>query len=118
MSTEREAPSARFGLSEAAIAKICSVLSRFPGIDQALIYGSRAMGTYRNGSDIDLTLCGPALRLDDLLRIENELDDLLLPHKIDLSLFERIQDPDVVDHIQRVGQVFYQRVCSRLPPGI
>jgi hypothetical protein len=42
-------------------------------------------------------------------QIENELDDLLLPYKIDMSIFSQIDNPDLVSHIARVGQVFYER---------
>ena len=82
---------------------------RFQAVERAVIYGSRAKGTHRDGSDIDLTLFGAALTLTELLRIETELDDLLLPYKIDLSLFHDIQDQDVVGHIERIGAEFYRR---------
>lgn len=73
------------------------------------MYGSRAKGTYRAGSDIDLTLFGEALTYIQLDRIETEIDDLLLPYTVDLSLYTQIENTDLLDHIQRVGQVFYQR---------
>lgn len=100
----------RFGLKETTIQKICAVLARYPQVQQAILYGSRAKGTYQNGSDIDLTLRGDAhLDLDVLRKIMNELDDLLLPYTIDLSILDHITDPDVRDHIQRVGVIFYEK---------
>lgn len=45
----------------------------------------------------------------ELLKLENELDDLLLPYSIDLSLLHRIEDPDLIDHIRRAGVVFYEK---------
>lgn len=98
-----------FGLKENAIAKIRSVFSRYPQVEQAIIYGSRAMGRHRNGSDIDLTMVGDGLTHSVQLKIENELDDLLLPYKIDLSVMREIDNTELLDHIQRVGIVFYQR---------
>jgi predicted nucleotidyltransferase len=75
-----------------------------------VLYGSRAKGTHKPGSDIDLTLCGTAeLTLAILYQIMTDLDDLLLPYTIDLSIFERIEDPEVVAHIRRVGVVIYER---------
>ena len=98
------------GLPESATQKICAVFARYPQVDKAILYGSRAKGTYKNGSDIDLTLCGGAdLTLSVRHRIANELDDLLLPYTIDLSIFRDISDPDVVEHIQRVGTPLYVR---------
>ncbi len=98
----------RFGLPESTIERICSVFARHPQVEKAILYGSRAKGNYRSGSDIDLTLCGGAeLTLPVLAGIMNELDDLLLPYTIDLSVLAGIDDPDVVDHIRRVGIIFY-----------
>lgn len=100
----------RFGLKEATIEKICGVLEQFPQVEKAIIYGSRAKGNYKNGSDIDLTLQGSAdLTLEIVYKIEIQLDDLLLPYTFDLSVFAHLTDPDFIDHIQRVGLVFYER---------
>jgi len=100
----------KYGLQEATIQKIHAVFARYPQVDKAVLYGSRAKGTYRNGSDIDLTLCGGGdLTLEVLYKISNELDDLLLPYAIDLSIFNDISDSDVVEHIQRVGLTFYEK---------
>lgn len=100
----------RYGLSDQVIAQIHAVLRKYPQVRRALLYGSRAKGCYKPGSDIDLTLVGgDDLTLDVLYRIAWELDELPLPYTFDLSLFHQIDDPDVVDHIQRVGVVFYDR---------
>ena len=99
----------RFGLTEATIEKIAGVLAGHPQVKQALLYGSRAKGNYKNGSDIDLTLMGQELQTDDLLQIMGELDDLLLPHMIDLSIFHQLNHPELIDHIRRVGIIFYER---------
>ena len=96
-----------YGLSFQTIQAIQSVLAKFPQVEKAILYGSRAKGNYRTGSDIDLTLSGKDLDTALLLRIETELDDLLLPYTIDLSLFRHIENPDLVAHIDRVGANFY-----------
>jgi predicted nucleotidyltransferase len=101
--------SLKFGLKQTTIEKINGVFSVHPQVEQVILYGSRAMGNYRNGSDIDLTIKGEAVTLSQLLKIKNELDDLLLPYKNDLSLLHQIADPDLLDHIRRVGVVFYER---------
>jgi predicted nucleotidyltransferase len=97
-----------FGLPSDVVSQIRSVFGAFPQIESVIIYGSRAKGNYRPGSDIDLTLVAPTLSISHLFEIENELDDLLLPYKIDLSLFHQIENPDLVDHIQRVGKLFFK----------
>ncbi len=98
-----------FGLKDTDINLINSVFRNYNCIIKAVIYGSRAKGNYRNGSDIDLTLIGEDINLTTLLKIENELDDLLLPYKIDLSVYNKIENIDLINHIKKVGIVFYKR---------
>lgn len=97
------------GLPPETIKKIQQVFTRYSEISRVCLYGSRAKGNYRHGSDIDLTIMGDDLSSSQLLRIENELDDLLLPYKIDLSLFRQIENTDLVEHVHRVGIDFYRR---------
>ena len=104
----------RFGLKETTIQEICAVLARYPQVEQAILYGSRAKGNFKTGSDIDLTLCGSSeLTMRVLYKIMDELDDLLLPYSIDLSILADISDPDVVEHIQRKGVTFYTRDTAK-----
>jgi predicted nucleotidyltransferase len=97
------------GLSETAVECIREVLARFPEVEKAVLYGSRAKGTHRPGSDIDLTLHGSDLGQSLLARIDEELDELLLPYQMDLSLFASLTHPALLDHIRRVGVVLYER---------
>jgi uncharacterized protein len=98
-----------FGLKKETILAIQEVFSRYPEVEKAILYGSRAKGNYRPGSDIDLTAQGDMITLTILQKIENELDELLLPYKIDLSVFHQIENPELIAHIERVGKVFYQK---------
>ena len=107
----------KYGLPISTLQKIYGVLSRHPQVERAILYGSRAKGNYKRGSDIDLTLSGRAdLTMGVLYKIMDELDDLLLPYTIDLSLYSNIDDPDVSAHIQRVGVTFYQKGESIVAP--
>lgn len=99
----------RYGLSDTVIAAIQGVFARYDAIESAILYGSRAKGNFREGSDIDLTLSGHKLSLQTLLAVANELDDLMTPYKFDLSIFETIENQNVIEHINRVGVLFYQR---------
>lgn len=99
----------KYGLKHKTITAIQEVFARYPQIEKVILYGSRAKGTYRKGSDIDLTLIGKDLDLTTLFEIEGTLDDLLLPYKIDLSIYRKIENADLLAHITRVGVVFYER---------
>lgn len=103
------------GLTPQTIEVLRNVFRRHAGIERIILYGSRAMGTHRPGSDIDLTIVGE-IEQKELLRLEVELDDLLLPQKIDLSLQRMIDNPDLLEHIDRVGKTLYQRSQHRQDP--
>ena len=103
----------RFGLKEDDIGAINAIFSLYPTIDKVALYGSRAKGNYKPGSDIDLTIIEHGLTFDDLLQIERQLDDLLLPYTFDLSLFRKIDHPELLAHIQRVGVPFFARESPR-----
>ena len=98
-----------YGLPDTTVEKINAVFKSFPEVKQAVLYGSRAKGNYKPGSDIDLTLHGSALTTSLGNEIVGKLDDLLLPYKIDLSVFAALKHPELEAHIERVGVVFYQR---------
>ncbi|MEI6675894.1 MAG: nucleotidyltransferase domain-containing protein [Verrucomicrobiota bacterium] len=102
------------GLAETTVERIRRVLAHYPEVATGMLYGSRATGTHRPGSDIDLTLCGSSLDHTLLTRIDNELDDLLLPYQIDLSLFAALTQPALLDHIRRVGVTLYERSPATL----
>jgi len=101
------------GLPAAAVEQIRNVLARFPAVEKAVLFGSRAKGTFKPGSDIDLTLHGLELTPATLGAIADELDELLLPYRIDLSIFHRIDHEALCAHIKRVGQAFYEKQHAR-----
>jgi predicted nucleotidyltransferase len=100
---------AEHGLSGQTVEKIQAVLASFPEVEKAVVHGSRANGNFKPGSDIDLTLFGDGMTDKVMSRIYWALDDLLLPYKIDLSLFSGLKHPALVDHIRRGGIVLYDR---------
>ena len=100
----------KYGLTTEHIALINGVFKKHVEVEEVILYGSRAKGTQRPGSDIDLTIKGRDLTLKQQNKIANELDDLLLPYKIDLSIHSHIENLELIEHIDRVGQVFYSKI--------
>lgn len=96
------------GLSDGTVSKLKMVFSSYPELNEVILYGSRAKGNYRDGSDIDLTLIGNDLTLSLLYRIADDIDELMLPYKVDLSLFHQIDNENLKDHINRDGISFYR----------
>jgi len=99
----------KFGLNEDSLQLIFSVFRKFPEVEEVIIYGSRAKGNYKEGSDIDLTLKGRFVNEDIKSRIYQELEDLPTPYLFDVSLFKTIESESLLDHICRIGTVFYQK---------
>ena len=103
-----------FGLSPATLDKLSSVFMRHRTIDSVLIYGSRAKGNYRVGSDIDLSIKGREISFGELMQIEDQIDDLMLPYTVDLSQYEKINNADLIAHIDRLGVEIYAAGISRI----
>ncbi|HMQ69888.1 MAG TPA: nucleotidyltransferase domain-containing protein [Ignavibacteria bacterium] len=98
-----------FGLNESIIEQIEHVFEEFPQIEEVLIYGSRAKEIHKPGSDIDLALKGDDLDHNLINLISLRLDELYLPFIFDISLFSKIANKDLIDHIDRVGKSFYRK---------
>ncbi len=99
-----------FGLDVDTLRNIRKTIAQFPHIEKVLIYGSRAKGNYKTGSDIDITLIAKDLTLkNSVYPLSTALDDLYLPYTFDISIFDQLENPDFVDHILRVGKTFYQK---------
>ena len=98
----------QYGLPDQTLNTLYSIFTRYPGIIQAILYGSRAKGKYRTGSDIDISFKADAsFTRTDLLRIGNDLDDSDIPYFVDVSVYNRLSNPDLKAHIDRVGKVLY-----------
>ncbi len=96
-----------FGLPDEVLPRLLAILTSNPKIKQLTLYGSRAKGNWRRGSDIDLCIDGADLSLRDLDEIDARIDDLLLPWKVDITVLQQIDNPDLVEHIERVGVRLY-----------
>ncbi len=100
----------QFGLPRHVMEGLKQVFAGHPAIEQVTLYGSRAKGNYRYNSDIDLMLTAPALSWSEFCQIELEIDDLLLPWKVDLALKHQVENRDLLDHVERVGVVIEERL--------
>lgn len=97
------------GLKERNRAKIRQVLASYPGVERAVLFGSRATGTHRPGSDVDLALAGDGLTHSDLGAIGAAMEATTVPQMVDLVLWDSIGNRVLEDHINTVGVEFY--VC-------
>lgn len=97
-----------FGLLDADMEAIVSVLRREPSVEKALIFGSRAKGNFRNGSDIDLALKGENLDFNTVSQISYQLnEETAMPYKFDVVNYHSLNEPALIEHIDRAGIEFY-----------
>lgn len=98
-----------FGLNDQEVSALRDAFAAFPEVEEAIIYGSRARGTNRDSSDIDITLKGNALTYLQLALLDAQIDDLYLPYFVDLSLFSKLRNEDLLESINRKGKVLYRK---------
>lgn len=101
-----------FGLKDGDIETIIAVLKKYSQVEQALIFGSRAKGNYKPGSDVDIVLKG------DVYDITTEIsfslnEESILPYKFDVLDYNSISNENLIDHINRVGIVFYEKMRDK-----
>ncbi|MEL3957008.1 nucleotidyltransferase domain-containing protein [Caldifermentibacillus hisashii] len=99
-----------YGLLEKDMDYILKALKQFDEIDRAILYGSRAMGNYKKGSDVDIAIQSEKVTEKTIF----ELDDLLnevypLPYFFDIVHFEKLTNQNLIDHIEKNGKVLYVR---------
>ena len=98
-----------FGLYPSSEKTLLKILGSHDAVDEAVIYGSRAKGNNREGSDIDIVVKG-SLSNDELYTIKNEIEESTIPYLIDISIYSKIESEALIEHIDRVGKIFYTRL--------
>ena len=99
-----------YGLSSQTLDTLNEIFKRYSCIKQVILYGSRAKGNYRNGSDIDLSIkTKDDYSFTDLLRITGDFDDSDIPYFVDVSVYDKLSNPNLKAHIDRVGKVIYEQ---------
>jgi predicted nucleotidyltransferase len=98
-----------FGISEKSYTLILSAFHKFPEVEKVLIYGSRAIGNYKSGSDIDLAVSGANISTETILKLKTLLEqELPIPYYFDITHYETISNSALKKHIDEFGKLFYQ----------
>lgn len=116
----------KFGLEQDIIDKLIAVFEQHSKVDKAFVFGSRAKGNYRPDSDIDIAIKGQDLNTDDIIAMSVAFEEKGITYKVDLLNYHSIKEPDLKDHIDRVGVEFYSRwknvklqeIVSKLGDGL
>jgi len=98
----------QYGLSDYTLATLKGIFSKYQSIKEVILYGSRAMGNYKNGSDIDISLkTDSSFDFDKLLLISRDFYDSDMPYLVDVSIYDKINSENLLAHIERHGKVLY-----------
>lgn len=97
-----------FGLLDRDINYIHKALKQFKEIDKAIIFGSRAMGNYKKGSDIDMAIIGEKVTNKTIFELDDYLNEVYpLPYFFDILRYDAILNENLIEHINTKGKVLY-----------
>jgi predicted nucleotidyltransferase len=100
----------KYGLAEHSLNILNTIFKKYTGITKVILYGSRAKGDFKNGSDIDITLeINETFRPIDLSRLMSDFEESDLPYFVDCSIFKNLQNENLKAHIRRVGCLLYEK---------
>ena len=103
-------PPLKYGLSDYTLQTMETLLKNYPAIRSVTLYGSRARGSFRPGSDIDITLhTDETFTHKEILQLRDRFDESDMPYFVDVSIYDKLNNPDLKAHIRRTGQPLYQR---------
>lgn len=93
------------GIRQQIIREICDQARKY-GVDQVILFGSRARGDFRRTSDIDLAVKGGDF-LRFALDVEEETSTLL---QYDIVNLDQDIQQELRDSIQKDGIVLYEKI--------
>ncbi|RXM74390.1 nucleotidyltransferase domain-containing protein [Clostridium tetani] len=99
-----------FGLRESDLEYIVNVIRGFDEIEKAYIFGSRAKGNYKPGSDIDIAIYGENINSDILSKLNSILEEKSpMPYFFNIVDYSHLKHKELKEHIDRVGKVIFCR---------
>lgn len=107
MTNKLEEIKEKFGLTSEEVDKIITAMLENHKIQKIILFGSRAKGEFKKGSDIDISVIADNLSLNELNQIKVDVNELNLPYKIDIVNYNKIENKELKEHIDRVGKRLY-----------
>jgi predicted nucleotidyltransferase len=105
-------PHNRFGLTERDMKTFRDIFNKYPEISEVFIFGSRAKGNYKQGSDIDLAVMNNGISDKTIAHLKEEFEESNLPYTVDIINLATLKHSELTEHIHRVGIAFYERSLS------
>ncbi len=98
-----------FGLTDRDMKTFQGILKKYPDVQIVFVFGSRAKGNYKQGSDIDLAVMNEEVKDMVIRKIKSDFEDSSLPYNVDLMNYHSLKHPELKSHIDRVGVLFYRK---------
>lgn len=97
-----------FGISDRSYSYIISYLKKQPQVEEVILFGSRAKGNYKKGSDIDLAIKGKACTPELAVDIESFINEVMtIPYNVDVVDYNSLKKKELKEHIDRVGILLF-----------
>jgi predicted nucleotidyltransferase len=100
----------KFGLKDEYITILKMIFQKYPSIEEVVIYGSRAKGSFKERSDLDLIIKNSKIERYTISDVLFDIDESDFPFMVDLQDFELIKNKKLIEHIERVGKPFYKTI--------
>lgn len=102
-----------FGLKEFELNYIIDTIKKFEEIEKAVIFGSRAKGNFKPGSDVDISIYGEDITFDTISALHSMLEEKgPLPYFFDIVDYTHLKHMKLKEHIDRVGKVVFKKKIS------
>ena len=98
-----------YGLTDNEMQILHELFAENEKIEQVILYGSRAKGTYKPFSDVDITIVGKGLTEQDVHRLYAALEKSSIPYMFDIFTFDTLKNEIRKDHSSRSGVILYQK---------
>ena len=93
----------QYGVSQSIWRQILKTCFSFPDVKRVILYGSRATGSYRQGSDIDLAIDAPLMTDREFAQLWNAVDDLPIVFSMDVVHLQKLQNEALLQPIHNNG---------------
>jgi predicted nucleotidyltransferase len=100
----------QFGLTESQITNLQNIFAKYPEVNQVIVYGSRAKGNFSERSDIDLIIKDSKISRTIINKIMLDFEESNIPFIVELQNYDNLKNLELIDHINRVGKIIYERV--------
>lgn len=100
----------KYGLKERDVKNIFYAIKRFSEIETVFVFGSRAIGNYKKGSDVDIAIKGANITNNIVIKLSTILnEELALPYYFDVINYKTIENVNLKKHIDNIGKILYRK---------